>query len=301
MQQEVYTAILALNSAEQNYSWVDTEGEWRVFLHNAYASTDRAARHATMYLRSVTGSNQTDFAVLTSKDIDKAYERVLYAKYIRSDPWRIAETVRQSAQEILAKRELSFPSMYCVWIEDNTLFLAHGTSFSNGIYIEARTRKGKLGKASMYQSCDTDEKLAELLDEARADLKTPRQITKLQERTLRATQLRERRRLAKIAKAKYLLVRFNENWADEFDLRGGWVATQADYRAWCASVQTCRYPAECYFGTNESIEYTNYDSVMRACVAQPITKTQYNVLSGLFPGTFGMVVLPDPDAEGDES
>jgi hypothetical protein len=84
---------------------------------------------------------------------------------------------------------------------------------------------------------------------------------------------------------KQLLIEFNCNYADEFDVEGFIVMTESE---WANHQEVSKKyfdnhaGAECYFGTNESCEYSDYDDYMRAFSVTPLTVVEYRVLKKLF-------------------
>lgn len=99
-----------------------------------------------------------------------------------------------------------------------------------------------------------------------------------------------------------LLIKYEGNWADEMDVRGFYTTTREE---WDSYVQKLRKHFETkdtlmyYIGTNEEIEYTSADEVLRDHKVIEITPEQAATLQSLFAGwrgsvTFGFV---GPDVE----
>ncbi len=116
---------------------------------------------------------------------------------------------------------------------------------------------------------------------------------------------------------KQLLIQFNANYADEFDIEGFIVMTEEQWEAhkkmaedffekkksahpkpaeiptdhtdpgyWKAYEAQREYErameTEVYFGTNEAIQYSDYEDYMRAFTATPLSVQGYTVLKELF-------------------
>jgi len=114
---------------------------------------------------------------------------------------------------------------------------------------------------------------------------------------------------------KYLLVKFDSNYADEFDVSGFTIMSQAAWEkhkvdvakrfaALSAPVEKMGgymdYPElEAYFGTNESLTWSHYDHYIESFDVKELSDDELKVLKKFFgmQGT-GMVVMLD--AESDE-
>jgi len=89
----------------------------------------------------------------------------------------------------------------------------------------------------------------------------------------------------------YVLVRFNSNWADEFDVEGIKLFTKDAWSNLLRLVeQYVNFPLEYYFGTNESFEWENFNEYRSCFSEQDITDIQANYLkemllteAGYFP------------------
>lgn len=83
-----------------------------------------------------------------------------------------------------------------------------------------------------------------------------------------------------------LLVEFNDNWADEFDVEGWFVAEEEVWekfiQALYDSPQKLDSGFELYFGTNEGIEYRNIKEYLKHFSVRTITDEQAKVLIDLF-------------------
>ena len=87
---------------------------------------------------------------------------------------------------------------------------------------------------------------------------------------------------------KKLLIKFQADYADEFDVYGFWVTTEKewekhkDYVAKLEADGNITFPYEAYFGTNEALEFYNMEDYLRNFKVQEITDEQYNALVSLF-------------------
>lgn len=90
---------------------------------------------------------------------------------------------------------------------------------------------------------------------------------------------------------KYVLVKFSDNWADEFDVNGFFVSPLKD---WEKTIQTMKSEfekngsKEYSFGTNESLEYESYDDYAQCITVVELTETEYLTLKKFFPYSFGV-------------
>ena len=79
---------------------------------------------------------------------------------------------------------------------------------------------------------------------------------------------------------KYLLVKLNANYADEFDVDSMWVTTEEDHIALLADLKehedNIHDGNEIYFGTNEAIYFDNYEELMHSLDVVEITPEFYN-------------------------
>ena len=57
---------------------------------------------------------------------------------------------------------------------------------------------------------------------------------------------------------KYLLIKYNGDWADEFDVDLLWVTTEEEFEQWKNELSTkdIDESVEIYFGTNEFISFS---------------------------------------------
>lgn len=79
-----------------------------------------------------------------------------------------------------------------------------------------------------------------------------------------------------------VLVRFNDNWADEMDIVGFQVVTQQEWDDFVKLAHKLRYPSETYFGTNEFNEYDTVEELLACYEVTEITEDQAQTLENLF-------------------
>lgn len=114
-----------------------------------------------------------------------------------------------------------------------------------------------------------------------------------------------------------LLINFNDNYADEFDVNGFRIATEEEWEqekesmkaAFAASQEiqdffydpdipsyrrNYRRTIEMYFGTNEALEWDSYDDAISCFSAVKITEEEAESLNRLLnPGNYGYGIIPD--------
>ena len=100
-----------------------------------------------------------------------------------------------------------------------------------------------------------------------------------------------------------VLIKFNTNYADEFDVAGFYITTQKKWDKHLEEVETFfknrTEPVEKYFGTNEYIEFYDFDDYKSSFTVTPITKEENDVLTKLFINytkkvEFGTICLINP-------
>lgn len=116
---------------------------------------------------------------------------------------------------------------------------------------------------------------------------------------------------------KYLLVKFDSNYADEFDISGFRIMSQGEWEkhkvdiakrfAALSAPTVSKYgysegpELEAYFGTNESLSWSRYDDYIKSFDVKEISDTEFKVLKKLFGmQEIGMVVMLDADGDEDD-
>ncbi len=96
----------------------------------------------------------------------------------------------------------------------------------------------------------------------------------------------------------YLLVKFDGNYADEFDMEGFTVFSLSEWYWHCWKILgDATFPQECYFGTNEFFEFESAEDYLRNFSLKLITKAEAETLYKLFNGHYGEI--PDLDYNED--
>ena len=88
------------------------------------------------------------------------------------------------------------------------------------------------------------------------------------------------------------MVRFEDNWADEMDIKGYEVMTPQQLEYVSERVKTYFIDnnlLKYYFGTNEYIEYSSAEEVCSKYTVQDISETDYNTLNSLNLLKFGNI------------
>lgn len=81
---------------------------------------------------------------------------------------------------------------------------------------------------------------------------------------------------------KYYLVRYNGNWADEFDVYFHQVMSEDELKEAEDTITATDWDREeFYFGTNEAIDFSTYELINFLNRAEEITEEQFKVLEEL--------------------
>lgn len=90
---------------------------------------------------------------------------------------------------------------------------------------------------------------------------------------------------------EYLLIKFECDYGDEFDIEGfsTWKCSDWDkHVAELKNLDAAYFPVEWYFGTNEFCEFDSPSAVLSHCKITKITKSQYDTFQNCFcNGEFG--------------
>lgn len=80
----------------------------------------------------------------------------------------------------------------------------------------------------------------------------------------------------------YLLLKFNDNWADEFDVEGFIALPKKEWQEYKTKLKTLfdSYKRNIFFGfgTNQDIEYANTEEFFKHFKEIPISEEQYSFL-----------------------
>lgn len=83
-----------------------------------------------------------------------------------------------------------------------------------------------------------------------------------------------------------LLIKYQADYADEFDVYGFFVETESDWEEHLKEaeevIKNRDEPYEAGFGTNEAIVYEDFGDYERCFTVSKITDEEYEVLSNLF-------------------
>lgn len=82
--------------------------------------------------------------------------------------------------------------------------------------------------------------------------------------------------------SEYILVKYSDNYADEFNIEGFWVGTPNEWEDIKDVMKKQNFPVEIYFGTNECMEYSNYQNWERQFTISKITDEEYKFLVKTF-------------------
>ncbi len=87
-----------------------------------------------------------------------------------------------------------------------------------------------------------------------------------------------------------LLIKFSDNWADEMDIDGTAIKTEAEYEKYInAAKKAFEHEDVIYFGvgSNEGIEYTSFEQFEKTLTVQPITDEIAEILTHLHFDDYG--------------
>lgn len=94
---------------------------------------------------------------------------------------------------------------------------------------------------------------------------------------------------------KYILVKLDYSWADEFYVNALWVTTQDEYNAFLDKLETLDIndSVEIYFGTNEWISFYSYESLYESLSETNISKEFHDeFIKSVGSSEFGLVSIP---------
>ena len=90
-----------------------------------------------------------------------------------------------------------------------------------------------------------------------------------------------------------LFIQFNDNWADEMDVRGGKIMTEKEYEKYITAAKKAfevNNYIDFWIGTNELIDYENFTDFINTLTIYSITEKEEDVLKrfnlenyGFFP------------------
>ncbi len=77
---------------------------------------------------------------------------------------------------------------------------------------------------------------------------------------------------------KWIFIKYADNWADEMDIEGTRLMTEADWDKMQKGFAKRDYPYEMGIGTNEEVEFTSAEDVMSKLTVYPLTEEEMDVL-----------------------
>lgn len=104
---------------------------------------------------------------------------------------------------------------------------------------------------------------------------------------------------------KYLLIKLEYNWADEFDVTCLWITTEDIFEEWKEQLNKCNIneDVDIYFGTNEWITFDSLYGILNSLVVAQISEEFYYTFNKLIGDEFGLIslkYLPDQYEQLDE-
>ena len=88
------------------------------------------------------------------------------------------------------------------------------------------------------------------------------------------------------------LVKFDSNWADEFNTKGFELMSKEDCDLLFEGIKNCQYPVEIGFGTNEFWEFSSPEEVFKVIEVKILSEqeatTIYNIFFDKYTSEYGM-------------
>ena len=85
----------------------------------------------------------------------------------------------------------------------------------------------------------------------------------------------------------YLLIKFEKNYADEFDVYGTRIMTNTEWADYLNEAMKDTYPKEIYFGSNEQIEFDNYQDVVNSLTVELLSGEQAQTIQDKLGDEYG--------------
>lgn len=79
------------------------------------------------------------------------------------------------------------------------------------------------------------------------------------------------------------LVKFKDNWADEFDVHGFEVMSGKEIEQLKEAILKVEYPLEAYFGTNEGFTFDSAIEINQSLEIKELTKEEADIFNRFFP------------------
>ena len=100
-----------------------------------------------------------------------------------------------------------------------------------------------------------------------------------------------------MSRKKMVLVKFDDNYADEFDVEGFRVMSAQEWNDYVKKIEACKnWPQSKYFGTNEGCEWDCFEDYLSCFKIKPLTPGQARTIKESIGESFGfMLMLDDRD------
>jgi len=92
----------------------------------------------------------------------------------------------------------------------------------------------------------------------------------------------------------YKLVKFQKDYADEFDVFGMRLMSNEEYKEYLLSAKNVSYPKEMYFGTNEFVDFFNFEDLKNSLTVEHLSDEAAQVIQDKIGDDFGWF----PEFEG---
>lgn len=93
----------------------------------------------------------------------------------------------------------------------------------------------------------------------------------------------------------YLLIKYNNSWADEFNINCLWVTTEEEFEEWKEDLlrrDVSEYE-EIYLGTNEWVNFYSSQEIIDSLSIERISKSFYVDFINMIGETFGLINLKE--------
>ena len=92
-------------------------------------------------------------------------------------------------------------------------------------------------------------------------------------------------------KEKKLLVKFKDNWSDEFDVEGFKLFTGLEWKEFKEKIESeSHFPAKGFFGTNDFLEFVDAKDYFEHFEITEISDYYYQILQNFFPKGYGLFI-----------
>ncbi len=87
----------------------------------------------------------------------------------------------------------------------------------------------------------------------------------------------------------YFLIKFEGNWADEFDVAGFSVLSEEEWETLQEEIQSIVYPYELGFGFNESLYFEDQEELQKCIIVRKLTNEEAYTIEKYFTNNYGLV------------